>query len=101
MTATRSPGLILKLIFSVWLKWLPVAGRASVGAELQMQALPNKTGFYTIDALMTGDPAVLGDVLAFEQSHPHVAGLVMSLVILRTAQRAAVDAHALQIGDRF
>ena len=29
-----------------------------------MQALPNKTGFYTIDALMTGDPAVLGDVLA-------------------------------------
>ena len=44
-------GLILKLIFSVWLEWLPVAGRASVGAELQMQTLPNKTGFYTIDAL--------------------------------------------------
>ena len=55
---------LIDLIFSVWLKWLPVAGRASVGAELQMQALPNKTGFYTIDALMTGDPAVLGDVLA-------------------------------------
>ena len=27
-------GLLLKLVFSVWLGWLPVAGRASTGAEI-------------------------------------------------------------------
>ncbi len=51
--------------------------------------------------LAVNDSGIGADVLAFQQSHPHVAGLVMSLVILRTAQRAAIDAHALQIGDRF
>src|SRR4051794_3811182 len=51
-------GLLLKLIFSVWLGWLPVYGRASVSSELQMQLLPNPTGLYTIDAIRTGDPAV-------------------------------------------
>ncbi|AMB58638.1 ABC transporter permease [Microterricola viridarii] len=69
-------GLMLKLVFSVWLGWLPVAGRASTGAELQMQLLPNKTGFYTIDAIMTGDPAVLGDVL----QHAVLPGLALGLL---------------------
>ena len=76
-------GLLLKLIFSVWLGWLPVAGRASVGAELQMQALPNKTGFYTIDAIMTGDPAVLGDVLAHAVLPAIALGLLTAGIFLR------------------
>ena len=29
-------GLLLKLVFAVWLGWLPVAGRASTGAELEI-----------------------------------------------------------------
>jgi len=76
-------GLILKLIFSVWLHWFPVAGRASVGAELQMQALPNKTGFYTIDALMTGDPEVLGDVLSHAVLPSIALGLYTAGIFLR------------------
>jgi len=76
-------GLLLKLIFSVWLKWFPVAGRASVSAELQMQTLPNKTGFYTIDALMTGDPAVLGDVLMHAVLPSIALGLATAGIFLR------------------
>ncbi|MFE6255319.1 ABC transporter permease [Agromyces sp. NPDC057865] len=76
-------GLILKLIFSVWLHWFPVAGRASVGAELQMQALPNKTGFYTIDALLTGNPEVLGDVLSHAVLPSIALGLYTAGIFLR------------------
>ena len=76
-------GLLLKLIFSVWLGWLPVAGRASTSAELQMELLPNKTGFYTIDAIMTGDPAVLGDVLAHAVLPAIALGLLTAGVFLR------------------
>ncbi len=76
-------GMILKLIFSVWLKVLPVAGRASTGAELQMQFLPNPTGLYTIDAIRTGNPAVLADVLAHAVLPSIALGLLTAGVFLR------------------
>src|SRR4051795_7562076 len=44
-------GLLLKLIFSVGLGWLPVAGRASTGTEIQLSTLPHATNFYLIDAI--------------------------------------------------
>nr|WP_246192316.1 ABC transporter permease [Agromyces lapidis] len=76
-------GLLLKLVFAVWLKWLPVAGRASTGSQIEMEFLPNKTGFYTIDAIMTGDPAVLGDVLAHAVLPAIALGLLTAGVFLR------------------
>lgn len=76
-------GLLLKLVFSVWLKALPVAGRASTGAQIQMELLPNETGLYTIDAIMTGDPAVLGDVLAHAVLPSIALGLLTAGVFLR------------------
>ena len=69
-------GLLLKLVFAVWLKVLPVAGRSTTGSELQLQLLPHPTGIYTIDALQTGDPAVLVDVLA----HAVLPGLALGLL---------------------
>ncbi len=76
-------GLLLKLVFSVWLKWLPVSGRASTGAEIKMQFLSNKTGFYTIDAIQTGDPAVLLDVLSHAVLPAIALGLLTAGVFLR------------------
>ena len=76
-------GLLLKLVFSVWLKVLPVAGRASTGAQIQMEVLPNNTGLYTIDAIMTGNPAVLGDVLAHAVLPSIALGLLTAGVFLR------------------
>jgi peptide/nickel transport system permease protein len=76
-------GLLLKLVFAVWLKVLPVAGRASTGAQIQMELLPNETGLYTIDAIMTGNPAVLGDVLAHAVLPSIALGLLTAGVFLR------------------
>lgn len=77
-------GLLLKLIFSVWLKWLPASGRASTGVELQMQFLPSQTGFYTIDALRLSDPLVaLGDVLQHAVLPAIALGLLTAGVFLR------------------
>ena len=69
-------GLLLKLIFSVWLKVLPVAGRASTRTELAMNKLENKTGIYLIDAFQLGSPAAIGDVL----EHAVLPGLALGLL---------------------
>jgi peptide/nickel transport system permease protein len=76
-------GLLLKLIFSVWLKVLPVAGRADTRSELEMQLLPNKTGVYTIDAIQTGNTQVLLDVLAHAVLPAIALGLLTAGVFLR------------------
>ena len=76
-------GLLLKLVFAVWLKVLPVAGRATVGSELEMQFLPDKTGIYFIDALKTGNPAVFGDVLLHAVLPALALGLLTAGVFLR------------------
>ncbi|UOE25597.1 ABC transporter permease [Agromyces soli] len=76
-------GMLLKLVFSVWLGVLPVAGRASTGSELEMQFLPFSTGIYTIDAFLTGDPAVIGDVLRHAVLPAIALGLLTAGVFLR------------------
>ena len=76
-------GLLLKLIFSVWLDWLPVAGRASTSSEIEMQTLENKTGIYLIDAFQTGDPAVVADVLLHAVLPAVTLGLLTAGIFLR------------------
>src|SRR5665213_177436 len=69
-------GLLLKLVFSVWLDILPVAGRASIRTELDLQSLPHPTGIYLIDAFSLGDPSDIGDVL----SHAVLPGLALGFL---------------------
>ena len=76
-------GMVLKLIFSIWLDVLPVAGRASTSSEIEMQTLPNKTGIYLIDAFQTGDPAVVGDVLLHAILPAVTLGLLTAGIFLR------------------
>jgi peptide/nickel transport system permease protein len=76
-------GLLLKLVFSVWLDWLPVAGRASTGAEIQMQTLAHPTGIALIDAIQTGDGAVVTDVLQHAVLPAVALGLLTAGVFLR------------------
>ena len=76
-------GLLLKLVFAVWLDVLPVAGRATVGSELEMQFLPDKSGIYFIDALKTGNPAVFADVLLHAVLPALALGLLTAGVFLR------------------
>lgn len=76
-------GLLLKLVFSVWLKVLPVSGRASTGTELNIQFLDHPTGIYLIDAFRTGDLADVGDVLLHAILPGVALGLLTAGVFLR------------------
>jgi peptide/nickel transport system permease protein len=76
-------GLLLKLIFSVKLGWLPVAGRASTGTEIEIQTLPHPTGFYLIDAIRTGDSNAVVDVLQHAILPAVALGLLTGGIFLR------------------
>jgi peptide/nickel transport system permease protein len=76
-------GLLLKLVFSVWLGVLPVAGRATTSTELSMQLLPNKTGIYLIDAIQSGTPGAVTDVLSHAVLPAIALGLLTAGVFLR------------------
>ena len=76
-------GILLKLVFSVWLDWLPVAGRASTGTEIALQHEGLQTGFYTIDALSTGDPQIVRDVLEHAILPAIALGLLTGGIFLR------------------
>ena len=41
-------GLVFMLIFSVWLGWLPISGRLSIGVNLEVI-----TNFYLLDSILT------------------------------------------------
>ncbi|KAA9108462.1 ABC transporter permease [Microbacterium rhizomatis] len=88
--------LLLKLVFSVWLGALPVAGRASTRTELKLQGLDAPTGIYLIDALRLGDPAAVVDVLW----HAVLPGLALGLLtagiflrLVRTNVISTLDAQ--------
>lgn len=76
-------GMVLKLVFSVGLGVLPVAGRASTRTELALQTIENPTGIYLIDAIRLGNAAAVGDVL-WHAVLPAVAlGVLTAGVFLR------------------
>jgi peptide/nickel transport system permease protein len=74
-------GIILILFFSVRLNWLPVQGRLGVGIELEQ-----RTGFFVLDSLMSGN------MEALKSSLQH---LVLPSVTLGAAV-AAVTARVLR-----
>ncbi|RMI06640.1 ABC transporter permease [Cellulomonas triticagri] len=76
-------GLLLKLVFAVQLDWLPVAGRASTRSEIEMRRLDDPTGIYLIDAIRTGNPDVVVDVLQHAVLPALALGLLTAGVFLR------------------
>lgn len=76
-------GLMFKLVFSVSLGWLPVAGRISTDGELTMQSITNPTPFYLLDAIRLGNPALIGDVLSHAILPAVTLGLLTGGVFLR------------------
>jgi len=76
-------GLLLKLVFAVQLDVLPVSGRASTRSEIAMRQLDDPTGIFLIDALRTGDGAVISDVLQHAVLPALALGLLTAGVFLR------------------
>ncbi|OII01247.1 peptide ABC transporter permease [Curtobacterium sp. MCBA15_005] len=76
-------GLLLKLVFSVWLGWLPLGDRASTRVSLILDGIPGASGIYIIDALRTGNAAVIGDVLQHAVLPALTLGLLTAGIFLR------------------
>jgi peptide/nickel transport system permease protein len=76
-------GLVLKLVFSVWLDWLPVAGRASTGSEIQLSTMDHPTNIYLLDAIRTGDGEIVKDVLQHAVLPAIALGLLTAGIFLR------------------
>ncbi|MDR1807883.1 MAG: ABC transporter permease [Propionibacteriaceae bacterium] len=69
--------LVLKLVFSQALHLLPVSGRASVKTALILDTkVDPDTRIYIVNAILYGDPAVIGDVL----KHAILPGLALGLL---------------------
>ncbi|MGO4384543.1 ABC transporter permease [Specibacter sp. RAF43] len=76
-------GLILKLIFSIWLGWFPVAGRANTGTEVAMASLSAPTGIYWLDALRSGNTAAFWDIAQHSVLPAVALGLLTAGIFLR------------------
>jgi len=93
-------GLLLKLVFSVWLKVLPVAGRASTRTELNMSRLGDRrTGIYLIDAIQLGSPAAIGDVLQHAVLPGLALGLLTAGVFLRLVRTNVIGTLSMDYVD--
>jgi len=93
-------GLLLKLVFSVWLKVLPVAGRASTRTELQMSRLGDRrTGIYLIDAIQLGSPAAISDVLQHAVLPGLALGLLTAGVFLRLVRTNVIGTLSMDYVD--
>ena len=64
-------------------RWLPVAGRASTRAEIELQFLDDPTGIYLVDAIRLGDGEVVLDVLEHAVLPAIALGLLTAGVFLR------------------
>ena len=81
-------GLMLQLVFGIWLGWLPIAGRT--GARV-FPSLFEKTGFYVIDTILVGNYAALGDVLLHLLLPAITLGMVLSGVFVRLTRANMLD----------
>lgn len=92
-------GLLLKLVFAVWLDILPVAGRASTRVELDLDSLPHPTGIYLIDAIQLGDPNALGDVLLHAVLPGLALGFLTAGIFLRLVRTNVIGTLSMDYVD--
>jgi peptide/nickel transport system permease protein len=81
-------GLMLQLIFGVFLNWLPISGRTGPRVFASTFEL---TGFYIIDTLMRLDLAAFADVLVHLLLPSLTLGLVLSGIFVRLTRANMLD----------
>ncbi|MGQ9733618.1 MAG: ABC transporter permease [Candidatus Bipolaricaulia bacterium] len=81
-------GLVLQLVFGVWLRWFPVAGRLSPQIAASFQPI---TRFYTLDCLILKDLNLLVDVLKHLAMPAFTLGLVLSGLIGRISRSSMLE----------
>ncbi|HUW40970.1 MAG TPA: ABC transporter permease [Rectinemataceae bacterium] len=81
-------GLILQMVFGVFLPLFPIAGR--VGARIISSDF-DRTGFYVLDTLMKGNFTALGDVLMHLVLPAFTLGITLSGVFVRLTRANMLD----------
>jgi peptide/nickel transport system permease protein len=79
-------GLILKYIFAVKLGWLP-----SVGRETVTSTAAHPTGYFLLDAIVTGDPAAFLDALRHLILPAIALGTIPLAIVTRITRAAVLD----------
>jgi peptide/nickel transport system permease protein len=82
-------GLILQLVFGVWLGALPIAGRTSA---MVLSSTFSSTNFYIVDTILAGDFYALGDVFIHLVLPALTLGVTLSGVFLRLTRANMLDA---------
>jgi peptide/nickel transport system permease protein len=91
-------GLVAKLIFSVWLGWFPVSGRANVRTEIALER-EGGTGLYLFDAIATGNPAYIQDVLLHAVLPALTLGLLTAGIFLRLVRTNVIGTFNMPYVD--
>ena len=79
-------GILLIMLFSVNLKWLPVQGR--IGSEIQLQTV---TGFYTVDSILTGNWPALTSSLRHLILPSITLGAAMAAIVARVLRSSLLE----------
>lgn len=91
-------GLVAKLVFSVWLGWFPVSGRASVRTELALNR-EGGTGIYLVDAIASGNAAYVQDVLLHAVLPAFTLGLLTAGIFLRLVRTNVIGTYNMPYVD--
>lgn len=92
-------GLLLKLVFSVWLGWLPLGGRASTDVQLVLGRISGSTGMNIVDALRTGRWDLISDVLTHAVLPSVALGLLTAGVFLRLVRTNLIGTLGMDYVD--
>ena len=79
-------GILLIMLFSVNLKWLPVQGR--IGSDIQLQSV---TGFYTIDSILTGNWPALSSSLRHLILPSITLGAAVAAIVARVLRSSLLE----------
>ncbi|WP_109471882.1 ABC transporter permease [Ornithinimicrobium cavernae] len=92
-------GLLLKLVFSVWLGWLPLGGRASTQTQISLGTIPGASGLLTVDALRTGRADLIGDVFSHLVLPAVALGLLTAGVFVRLVRTNMISTLSMPYVD--
>ncbi len=79
-------GLLLMLLFGVWMQVLPISGRSDLASQV-----PVVTQFLTIDALLAWNFTVLGSALRHLAMPALTLGLPMAAVLMRVTRASMLE----------
>lgn len=79
-------GLLLMMLFGVWMQWLPISGRSDIAGQV-----PVVTHFLTIDALLALNFEVFQSALSHLVMPALTLGLPMAAVLMRVTRASMLE----------